>query len=62
MRNEATSCRQCRSLTEGIASMGRVLSRWNLGCSPAHCCKSSDAELLQSGVQEWRPGCYSVCL
>ena len=48
MRNEVMSYRQCRSLTEGIESIGRVLSSWDLGCSPAHCYKSSDAELLQS--------------
>lgn len=61
MRNEATSYRRYRSLSEGIASIGRVLSGWDLGCSPAHCYKSSDAELSQSRVQERRPGCYSVC-
>lgn len=47
MRNEATSYRRCRSLTAGTAIIGRVLSRWDLGCSPARCCESSDAELLQ---------------
>lgn len=48
MRNEATSYRLYRSLMEGIAGIGRVLSRWDLGCCPARCYKSSNAELLQS--------------
>lgn len=42
----------CRSLGEGIASLGRELSRWDLGCSPVCCCKSCSTELLQSWRQE----------
>lgn len=51
----------CRSLGEGIASLGRELSRWDLGCAPVCCSKSCNSELLQSWLQEQRPVCYSVC-